>query len=466
MTKKILIAAVCVIVTAVIAIFAPCCLLTENAQSYKQYISYGENTEAIDNPDQGFYRPIYVKATEAGITYNKNIVTASTQLYHLRIDISAFSQAVNGTGDEALTQAALDGLDGLLSYLKEREKNAVVRFAYDPGFNGAKDEEPEQEIILKHIGQVCPVLNKYRATVTAIEAGLIGPWGEMHSSAIANAEHISPVIDAFLTETVNLPVLVRTPKMIYDYLGIKLADIDGYEIAATDKAYRLGLYNDGYLGSNSDLGTYSDREREIEFLSKQTGHLPYGGEVVIPDSSLHDIETCLPEMFKINLSYLNVEWNNQVIDKWKNSTYTAECGGEENYYGKTAFEYIQNRMGYRFVVTDSTFEYGGKFDKLKVNLSVKNLGFGNLNKTKKAKLLFVDGSGEIKLTGQVEDFTGKESVSYSFDLNLENGKYEVYLCLYGEEVEGKPVYALQFANEDIWDAALKANKIGEIEINK
>lgn len=458
MTKKILISAVCVFVAAVITIIALICALPKSA------LPYDESTEAINNPDQGFYRPIFVKLKADGAEYNKNIVNASTQLYHLRIDISEFSAAVNGSGDKQLSENALEDLDGLLSYLKEKEKSAIVRFAYDPKYNGEKDKEPAQEIILKHIGQVCTILNKYQTTITAIEAGLIGPWGEMHSSAIANAEYISPIIEAFLTNTDNLPVLVRTPKMIYNYLGITLNDIDGYEIEKTSKAYRLGLFNDGYLGSGSDLGTYTSREREIEFLSKQTDHLPYGGEVVIPNSTLHDIETCLPEMFKINLSYLNIEWNNQVIDKWKNSTYTKKCGDEENYYGKTAFEYIQNRMGYRFVLVNPSVKYNEKSSNLKVNLPLKNLGFGNLNKTKKAKLLFVDGSGEVKFSKQVQDFTGEESVSCSADLNLEGGKYTVYLCLYGEEVDGKPTYALQLANKNIWNAELKANKIGEIEI--
>ena len=250
-TKKILITAVCVLVAAVIAIIVLCCFLPKNQQSYKQNLSYEECTEVINNPDQGFYRPIYVKATEAGLTYNKNIVNASTQLYHLRIDISAFSAAVNGTEDKLLTDNALSGLDELLSFLKGKEKNAVVRFAYDPSYGGAKDKEPVQEMILKHIGQVCPVLNKYETTLTAIEAGLIGPWGEMHTSTIANAEHISPIVETFLSDTVNLPVLVRTPKMIYNYLGITLKDIDGYEIAKTDKAYRLGLYKYGKIGSNT-----------------------------------------------------------------------------------------------------------------------------------------------------------------------------------------------------------------------
>lgn len=190
--KGILISAICVFVAAVIAIVIMCCLLPsapagtntgeetgtetgdgeeDKLQSYAQSLSYAESTEKIDNPDQGFYRPVYVRLTEEGASYNKNIVNAATQLYHLRVDISAFSGAVNGAGDKPLSDAALEGLEELLTYLKENEKNAVVRFAYDPSYNGSSNKEPAKAVILSHIGQVCPVLNGFENTVTAIEAG-------------------------------------------------------------------------------------------------------------------------------------------------------------------------------------------------------------------------------------------------------------------------------------------------------
>ncbi len=436
----------------------------DNLQSHVQQLNYAESTEKINNPDQGFYRPIFVRMTESGVSYNKGIINSSTRLYHLRIDISAFSAAVNNESDKLLNQTALDGLQELLSYLKERDKNSIVRFAYDAYYNGGKDKEPALPIILEHIKQVCPVLNRFENTVTAVEAGLIGPWGEMHSSAIANAANITPIIEAFLANAENIPILVRTPKMIYDYLGITLNDIDNYTISAEQKAYRLGLYNDGYLGSGNDLGTYSDRQREIEFLSRQTDHLPFGGEIVIPSSNLHDIDVCLPEMHKINLSYLNVEWNNQVIDKWKNSTYTKECGTDEIYYGKTAFNYIENRMGYRFILTNSVFKYADKLDKFQAEISLNNVGFGNLNRTKHAKLIILNESGEVAFSQDLQDFTGEKSYNFSTNLSLLSGKYGVYLRLYGEEAEGTPLYCLQFANEGLWNADLKANKIGELEI--
>ena len=44
------------------------------------------------------------------------------------------------------------------------------------------------------------------------------------------------------------------------------------------KASRVGLYNDGYMGSDSDLGTFHDRERDLKWLRQQTYTSYYGGE--------------------------------------------------------------------------------------------------------------------------------------------------------------------------------------------
>lgn len=466
MKIKKLILTLIAISSAFACVFLAACNIKEKPQSYVQQLNYTESTEKIDNPDRGFYLPLYVRVTEDGASYNKYIVNDATRLYHLRIDISAFSAAVNKAADKPLSQSALDGLKDLFDFLKEKDKNAIVRFAYDPSYGGDKDKEPALQIILRHIEQVCTILNRYESTITAIEAGLIGPWGEMHSSKIANAQNISPIIDKFLNNTVNLPVLVRTPKMIYNYLGITLDEAVDYSIGASEKAYRLGLYNDGYLGSNSDLGTYTDRERDIAFLKRQTEHLPYGGEVVIPDSSLHNIEICLPEMYELDLSYLNTSWNNVVIDKWKKSFYTRECGTDELYYGKTAFEYIQNHMGYRFVLKNSTLSYSDKLDDLSVELQLLNVGFGNLNKKKSARLIITDKNGDVAFTETVGSFSGDTNVRYSAKLNLEYGEYDVYLCLYGDEADGAPLYCLQFANDGLWNPALKANKIGSIKYSE
>ena len=183
-----------------------------------------------------------LKINENGAMYNKGAINSQTQLYHLRCDISAFSAAVNNVADKPLTDDALEGLDALLFYLKENDKNAIVRFAYDPGYNGSADKEPALEVMLKHVESVCSVLNRYVNTVTAIETGLIGPWGEMHTSAAANPAHITPLINAFLTVASEIPVLVRTPEMIYNYLNVSDDKVEEISISPDEKAYRLGLY--------------------------------------------------------------------------------------------------------------------------------------------------------------------------------------------------------------------------------
>ncbi len=439
------------------------CGKTNAGEKHVQDLNYEESIEEISNPDQGFYRPVYVKINENGAMYNKDVINSQTQLYHLRCDISAFSEAVNKAADKPVTDEALKGLDALLFCLKENDKNAIVRFAYDPGYSGSADKEPALDVMLGHVESVCSVLNRYVNTVTAIETGLIGPWGEMHTSAAANPAHITPLINAFLTAASEIPVLVRTPEMIYNYINVSEDKVEEISISPDEKAYRLGLYNDGYLGSESDLGTYSNRERDINFLSVQNAHLPFGGEVTVPDSPLHNIEACLPEMNKIHLSYLNTEWDNRVIEKWKKTFYTEACGLEKQYYNKTAFTYIQNRMGYRFVLKNSVFTYSATSEKLNVRLKLQNLGFGNLNRNKRAKLIFTDSTGAAAFIADLGEIAVKDELEFNVEHGLESGKYDVYLRIYGEELQSAPLYCVKFANDGLWNDELKANKIGSFE---
>ena len=81
-------------------------------------------------------------------------------------------------------------------------------------------------------------------------------------------------------------------------------------------------------------------------------------------------------------------------------------------------------------------------------------------------MIFTDENGEIKYTETVDGFSGGDSINRSVSLDLKNGKYDVYLRLYGEEIDGRYLYALRFANGNIWNKELNANKIGKIEIRK
>ena len=138
-------------------------------------------------------------------------------IYHLRCDISQFSKVSNNDKDKELTEITLNGLDEYLSKLKTENKNAVIRFSYDPGFDGAINNEASLEMIEKHIKQLSPILDKHYHTLIAIEAGMLGPWGEMHSSQIATEENKVKVFKWWLQNTHHIPILARTPKAIFTY---------------------------------------------------------------------------------------------------------------------------------------------------------------------------------------------------------------------------------------------------------
>ena len=110
--------------------------------------------------------------------------------------------------------------------------------------------------------------------ITAVEFGLIGPWGEMHSSTVANQTTYNTLIPEYLSATPeSMKILLRRPKFVYSYYGYSLATLKDFSVSFN----RLGVYNDGYLGSETDLGTYDDRASEVDWLSKLNEDLPYGG---------------------------------------------------------------------------------------------------------------------------------------------------------------------------------------------
>lgn len=459
----------------------------EQFYSLTQNLNYNESIEKINNPDQGFYFPIIVRINENGKVSSQDHVLewnsdeAKYQLYHLRIDISAFSKQVNKNEDIKLTSKALDYLNEELALFKSKGKNVIIRFSYHPNYDGAFNSlEPSFNMLLEHAEQVLQVINNYESTITAMEAGFIGSWGEMTSnSSYMNATYYNQLIDKLLSNTNNIPILVRTPNMIYDYAKVSANDVKANkQIELNEKTKQLGLYNDAFMKNWNDLGTYTNldgvdgnslRYTHIEFLKQFTNNTPFGGEALKPNGVLSYIDNCLPEMNDVNLSYLNGIYDSEVINMWKNQTYNSSCemGDNELYYNESAFTYIQNHMGYRLVLKNSTFNYSSKFNFLKVDLNIDNVGFGNFNKQKNVKLIFVDSNNQVVFQKQVGTYLGEKSISYQTDINLNKGSYKVYLAIYSGEINNEE-YFVRFANrgENSFNKTFNANLVGEITVGK
>ena len=112
---------------------------------------------------------------------------------------------------------------------------------------------------------------------------------------------------------------------------------------------------------------------------------------------------------------------------------------------------------------NSVFTYSSSSEKLNVRLTLQNAGFGNLNRNKRAKLIFTDSTGAAAYIADYGEITVKDELEFNVEHGLESGKYDVYLRIYGEELQSVPLYCVKFANDGLWNDYLKANKIGSFE---
>lgn len=435
-------------------------------------IDYSESLESFDNPERGFYEPIGYSLKVA----DNEVKDLKYNLVHLRVDLSAFTKANNGGEDLELTEDALNALDKTLKNIKKNKGSVIIRFAYD-GFNGTKDLEPELNMIITHIKQLKQVFYNNKDVISYIELGFFGPWGEMHSSSICTLENVSFALEAMLESVPeNITIGVRTPAYYAHFANIDRNTLNENITTPSSKYYRIGLYNDGYLGSESDLGTFQNRDIETKWLSNQATHTFYGGEVVAnfaTGTPLNTVEYLSNEAFITHTTYLNLRWNNTVIDNWKNTLYN---GQDKLYKGKSGFTYINNHLGYRFVLKESKLTTNIKQnDPLLIKLQIENVGFANLINKKKVTLVLQSDTNSYEINTNInptkwlsKSISNIPIVIANLPENIEIGDYKIFLRIscYGNLLTDNNYQTIRFANNNIYDEKIGANYIGKVTINE
>ena len=100
-----------------------------------------------------------------------------------------------GGADIPLDANTLLSISNSLVSCRRNGGTCIPRFAYTwDGWGGA--EPDDFEMILTHIAQLSAVLSQFRDVVPAIECGIIGAYGEMHTSRYTAREFQNRVIGA------------------------------------------------------------------------------------------------------------------------------------------------------------------------------------------------------------------------------------------------------------------------------
>ncbi len=401
-------------------------LFVQNVQA-KDYLvlqdlDYTDQLETLPNYDRGFY---YSQALHVKAIGTRPLETIYGKLVHLRADIAEFSSrawlsidSVTTPGkrdttwgkSQDLTEDALNVLQTTFDNIRKNGSKVIVRFCYDPWFDGHSNTTAEHEWVLRHIEQLAPLLTKNIDIVVALEMGMHGAFGEMHSDTSITYARVAEAVNKMLRLTPpELKILTRTGNYSAAVLGFENWGVD-FNIdsdvfkkiaeAKGDTMYRVGMFNDGYLGTEYDYGTWGAdcgksicREEGVAWLEKYSVNTPYGGEAVATASGYKVINTpdfLAHEGFRTHTSYLNMHWNNNVIDSWKAAHFSGkdyEYDGEED-ESLTGYKYIEDHLGYRFVLRESWLPdtvFAG--EQLKGKIKVQNVGFGNLTRKAAVKLL-------------------------------------------------------------------------------
>lgn len=434
-----------------------CCLffaiwivwLPLTAQDMKELV-YEESFENFPNPERGFHQMRALTNTD-----NFDLRSEGITLIYGRILADEFR-------DKPFTNDFLKSIQAGFDEARKQGIKVNPRVVYNSGPHAGSiaeygDDAP-LHIVLQHIAQLKPLWHKNKDVINLIEAGFIGGWGEWHTSAhgldsLHNRRKILfAILDALPKDRM---VVIRAPHYKRAiFTGSELnADSVITKETAFDGSYlsRVGYLNDCFLSSENDVGTYAftDQgwtvEKELDYIGSESRYVPFGGETCRMD----DRGKCLNavrEMEKLHVNYLNLNYNRQVLNRWR----------EEG-----CFDEIQRRLGYRFVLKRAhlpkSINAGSIMD---ISFEIFNAGFGELFNPRNVEIVLINNqtnaeqvaviTEEPRFWGAGEKTTVKTKLSIPND--LATGVYSLGIRMPDIEssIHDDPRYSIRFANKNIW----------------
>lgn len=356
---------------------------------------FTESARELYNPNRGFYHMHGFRIYDEVIDYKGNIAgrfagDRNNGLTMIEVNLQEFR------GGE-ISPEGLQSLDNLLKELAGVDKQLILRFLYDWEGRNMQHEPDRLDVILRHIEQVSDLLKKYGDRIFLVQGLFVGNFGEMNNSRFLETEDLQ-LLACKMFEAVgeNTYMSVRTPAQWRSITGIS----DPTQVVRGDGslASRMGLFNDGMLGSRTDYGTYGvtdqaqekpfskwNRHEELDFQNVLCKIVPIGGEAVI-DNEYNDFENALEDMKSMHVTYLNWDHDAKVFEKWKKTTvHEDSC-----FDGMDGLTYMERHLGYRLVLRDTALEYDWKTDQLAAEVILQNVGFAPVYRETKVKLVLYD----------------------------------------------------------------------------
>ncbi len=414
---------------------------------------FTESSAHITNPERGFYKAADIGKNDSAISTSdvKAQVAQGRTLYYLGFYLNNFMSG-------EISESFLNKIQSSFDALRAGGAKCILRFAYKKSESDKPWDAP-QEIVLGHIAQIKPILEKNKDVIFVMQAGFVGVWGEWYYTTnfnyqpSSNADYLprKQVADALLDA---LPkereVSLRTPQFKMRMYGVGLKDTITVNTAHDGSTLsRLGGHNDCFGAAKDDWGTFDQETNDRKFWKADTRYTIMGGETC----NVSEYCTCtssLKDMEDYHWTYLNSGYNTDVISRWNN---------------QGCLDQIKDRLGYRLSLRQVRHSVNPKAgETIRVELVMTNSGFAAPMNPRNAFLVFKDNSGNVTKFPLGSDprswQPGTRTLVSAIIVPAEHGT--VYLELSDPLLQDRPVYSIALANDGIYDSKTGLNKLFEL----
>ena len=390
-----------------------------------------------------------------------------------------------GHGNPGTTGVLNDYVDELLIH-RAAGRKVIFRPRYDvpadDSLNGCgvfhADTWDRQ---LGHVDAIAAMLGEYSEVIAFVEAGYLGRWGEWNWSGydataapfLADPDTrrnlMSYVLGAYAAAGFDRSVELRRP-------------VFARELTDAEPSAKVGLYNDCFMTSDSDSGTYSNFESNnpANFASSEeakawavtaTAEFPFGGETCPYASARWKVCANMvgpsSEPASLHMAYLHGGWAPDARATW-------EAGG--------CYDEIKRSLGYRFGVERVTYPPAvSPAQSIELEVAIDNAGWSRMNPPRTAFLVLrgtstayvvgADLNGYERLDATemsgsaVRDWLpGETSVLSATFAPPPPGTYQVTLFIPDPDAPAVVDYAVGIASsragEPVFDAVSGENDLG------
>jgi hypothetical protein len=402
-----------------------------------QNVTYLPSNLVINNPEIGFYH-----YTSTGSSGGYNLINQSTlEGYRTNENITVIQRQfflrpfITGT---PITSTYLTNMQTDFNRIRAAGAKVIVRFTYTSG--SATVYQPTKAKILTHIAQLAPVINANKDVIVSIQAGFIGRYGEWYYTGSSQFGDGNFTVLTTTQWNNRKEVMDRMVSSFDSSIPLQVR-----YVFAKQKMYgntfigRIGFYNDSFLGTWGDSGTFvvsgslgAPSSTDVAYWQNNTTNNPVSGETNMVNTPRTDCSNAMIEMNRFNWSLINKDYFPTVISNWQ----TNGC-----------FPEIQKKLGYRYELVNSNISNNI------LTVDIKNTGWANVFKTRKTFLIFQNTLGteykfEVSSPNQWLEGTTK-TISVPLNYNLPIGTYKLYLHI-PDPNSTNVNYAIQFANVNTW----------------